>query len=189
VPDEGKTTTSLCLARIAAMSGQSVLIVDCDLRRHSLSETIGVRPQYGLLNVLSGDTDWRGAIVQDPESQAQLLPALAGRFNPRDVFESQAMGALMAELRAAYDLVILDSAPVLAIAETRTIATHADLTLVVVRSDKTPAGAARTAMREIAQSGADIAGVALNYVDPRRPGRGAYGDTLYYSYARSYYHN
>jgi len=189
VPDEGKTTTSLCLARIAATSGQRVVMVDCDLRRRSLSELIGANARVGILDVLAGSADWREAIVEDNESGAHLLAAKSARFTPRDVFASQAMEQLVEQLRAAYDFVILDSAPVLAIAETRTIATHADLSLVVVRSDRTPAAAVKTALKELQKSGADIAGVALNYVDPKRPGRGSYGDSLYYRYARSYYHD
>lgn len=189
VPNEGKTTMALCLARISAMSGQRVVLVDCDLRRRSVSELVAASARNGLLDVLSGQSDWRSAVVQDPESSANVLPALLARFTPQDVFASEAMTRLVGDLRAAYDLVILDSAPVLAIAETRTVATHADLSLVVVRADKTPSGATRTAIRELKQSGADVAGVALNCVDPRRPGRGTYGDNLYYSYARSYYHN
>ncbi|WP_228445787.1 GumC family protein [Terricaulis silvestris] len=187
VPAEGKTTVSLCLARIAAMSGQRVILVDCDLRRHSLSEAVGVSPSLGLLDVLSGGSDWRGAAVQDPESAAQLLAVLPSRFNPRDVFDSVAMEQLLDDLRAHFDLVVLDCPPVLAVAETRTVAKLADLTLMVVRSDKTPTTAARMAIREISQAGADIGGVALNWVNPRR--RGGYGDTLYYSYASSYYHS
>ena len=190
VPNEGKTTMSLCLARIAAMSGQRVVLVDCDLRRHSLTTEVGGRPSAGLLQVLSGDTDWRTTIVQDQASGAHILPAPSSRFMPQDVFASQAMNRLMEDLRSTYDLVILDCSPVLAIAETRTVATHADLTLFVVRSDKTPAAAVKTAMREIRNAGATVAGLVLNYVDPRRPGRGgAYGDTLYYSYAKNYYHS
>lgn len=189
VPNEGKTTMALCLARISAMSGQRVVLVDCDLRRRSVSELVAASARNGLLDVLSGQADWRNAVVQDPESGAHVLPALSSRFTPQDVFASEAMTQLVLDLRAAYDLVILDSAPVLAIAETRTVATHADLAFVVVRADKTPSGATRTAIRELKQSGADVAGVALNCVDPRRPGRGTYGDNLYYSYARSYYHN
>jgi Mrp family chromosome partitioning ATPase len=180
---------SLCLARISAMSGQRVIVVDCDLRRHSLSETLAPAARTGLLEVLSGDADWRSAVVQDPESSAHIIASLAARFTPQDVFDSQAMTRLVEQLRGEYDLVILDSAPVLAIAETRTVAGHADLTLVVVRSGKTPAGATRTAIRELQHTGSDVAGVALNYVDPRRPGRGTYGDSLYYSYARKYYHS
>lgn len=189
VPEEGKTTMSICLTRIAAMSGQRVILVDCDLRRHSLSGNIARDARVGILDVLSGDRSWRDAVVQDPESAAHIIPALAARFTPREVFDSQAMQRLMEELRGAYDLVILDSAPVLAVAETRTVAGHADVALVVVRSSKTPAGATRTAIGELQHAGADVAGVAINMIDPRRPGRGTYGDSLYYSYGRSYYHS
>ncbi|HPV25007.1 MAG TPA: hypothetical protein PLJ65_12595, partial [Casimicrobium sp.] len=66
-------------------------------------------------------------------------------------------------------------------------AIHADLALVVLRTNKTPTGATRAALRELQHAGADVAGVALNRVDPRRPGRGTYGDSLYYGYSRKYY--
>ncbi|MBL8544359.1 MAG: AAA family ATPase [Hyphomonadaceae bacterium] len=189
LPNEGKTTTALCLARIAAMSGQRVVIVDCDLRRRSLSALLAPHSQAGLLQVLSGERAWSEALIQDSDSDVHVLPAPGARFTPQDVFASQAMARLIEDLRAAYDVVLLDCAPVLAIAETRTIAERADATLFVVRADKTPAAAVKTAVREVRASGATIAGLTLNYVDPRRPGRGgAYGDSLYYSYARGYYH-
>src|SRR5690606_4029097 len=111
VPNEGKTTMSLCLARISAMSGQRVVLVDCDLRRHSASELVAASARIGLLDVLSGQGDWRGALVQDPASQAFVLPALSSRFTPQEVFASAAMARLVEELRAEFDLVILDSAP------------------------------------------------------------------------------
>ena len=117
-----------------------------------------------------------------------LLAAKSARFTPQDVFESAAMNKLIEELRMSFDLVVLDCAPVLAIAETRTLAGLADLALLVVRCDRTPAAASATAIKHLKQSNANIAGVALNYVDPRRPGRGSYGDSLYYRYARGYYH-
>lgn len=183
VPDEGKTTLSLCLGRMSALAGQKVVLVDCDLRRHSLSESIGAKAELGLLEVLAGEGLWRQALVQDAESGVQVLPIVAPRFTSQEVFSSDAMSRLLEELREAFDLVILDAAPVLAIAESRTVAGHADATLIVVRSDKTPAVAVKTAIQEIERAGGTVAGVALNFVDARGTG------PLYFNYAHRYYQN
>jgi polysaccharide biosynthesis transport protein len=188
VPNEGKTTLSSSLARICAMSGQRVMLVDCDLRRQSLSELLDLRPSSGLVQVLGGQTDWRNALVEDPETGAHILLAASSAFTPRDLFSSPAMETLVADLRQHYDLVILDCAPVLAIAETRLIVTHADAVALVARSQRTHAAAVRTAVREVENSGAAVLGVALNCVDPRAPGRNAYADTLYYRYAKKNYY-
>ncbi|MGH6949475.1 MAG: GumC family protein, partial [Vitreimonas sp.] len=74
LPEEGKTTTSVCLARIAALSGQSVMVVDCDLRRRSLSDVAGLaEPEIGLLDVLIGAVEWRAAVARDPLTTVSLL--------------------------------------------------------------------------------------------------------------------
>ncbi len=188
VPNEGKTTLSVSLARICAMSGQRVLLVDCDLRRQSLGELLDLKAATGLVHVLQGETEWRRAIVEDRDSGAHVLPAVSGAFTPRDLFSSPAMEALIDDLRENYDLIVLDCAPVLAIAETRLIVGHADAVALVARSEKTHAGAVRTALREVENSGAHVLGIALNCVDPGAPGRGTYGDTLYYRYAKTKYY-
>jgi capsular exopolysaccharide synthesis family protein len=186
VPQEGKTTVSVCLARVAAMSGQKVLLVDCDLRHPAVSQLLGFNSESGLFEVLNGGVDWRQAIRQDPETHARILPTVASQFSPKDVFSSQPMERLVEELRNECDLVILDCPPVLAVAETRTLVTHADAVVMVARSGHTPAGAVSAALREIESTGADVLGVALNYVDFRVPGHSGYG--MYYnSAAQKYY--
>ena len=142
--DEGKTTVSLCLARIAALSGQRVALIDCDLRRQSLATVLGATPQQGLLDVLMGRVNWRSAISEDEETSTHLLMGPPSTFSPLDLFSSQAMAQLIGDMRQIYDLVILDCAPVLQVADTRTAAAQADLTMLVVKSDKTPATAVRT---------------------------------------------
>ena len=138
LPDEGKTTISMCLARVAAMSGQKVVIVvDCDLRKQSINDVIDIETDVGILQVLAGEAPWRSAIVRDPNSDAHVLPIAASGFTPRDVFGSDAMGTLIADLRAHYDLVILDCAPILAVAETRILVSQADTTLLVARAGRT----------------------------------------------------
>jgi capsular exopolysaccharide synthesis family protein len=170
LPDEGKTTVSLCLARVSALSGQKVLLIDCDLRRRTLKDVLGLEPPLGLLQVLSGEANWRKAIYVDEASGMHLLPLKDSGFTPKDVFGSEAMTHLVNELRGMFDLIILDCAPVLAVAETRVIVTHADCTVLVARWEKTPIRAVRSALQQLQSAGANVIGIALNYIDMRVPG-------------------
>lgn len=188
MPGEGKTTTSICLARVSGLSGQRVVAVDCDLRRRSLSNLVGAHPKDGLLQVLKGDANWRDVITRDSVSSVDILPAAEGSFTPWDVFGSPAMQTLLDELADAYDLVLLDCPPVLAVAESRIICGLVQQTVLVVRWASTPARAAFSAIEQIEQCGGLVGGVALNCVDAGAPGRGAYGDMTYQSrYAGNYY--
>lgn len=184
LPDEGKTTISMCLARVAAMSGQKVCVVDCDLRKQSINDVIDIETDVGILQVLAGEAPWRSAIVRDPNSEAHVLPIAASGFTPRDVFGSDAMGNLISELRAHYDLVILDCAPILAVAETRIVVGRADTTVLVARAGRTAIGAMRAAVAQTEGAGGNILGIALNYVLPRWQ---SYTDSLYFNESKSYY--
>lgn len=196
MPTEGKTTTSLCLARIAALSGQKALVVDCDLRRRSLQAFLPEVPTIGLIQVLAGEANWRDVVKEDEGSGAHILPSAATNFTPADVFGSAAMGRFLEEAAAAYDLVILDCAPVLAVAETRIIARRADATVVVAKWGRAPRKAVHAAIRQLQETGAHVMGVVLNGFDPRAGrygyGYGSYGGGYYYygkRYAKDYYND
>jgi capsular exopolysaccharide synthesis family protein len=184
LPGEGKTTVSMCLARIAAMSGQRVCVVDCDLRMQSINDVIDIETDVGILQVLAGEAPWRSAIVHDPNSDAHVLPVATAGFTPRDVFGSEAMARLIDDLRNAYDLVILDCAPILAVAETRILVKQADTTVLVARSGKTPVKALRAAAQQTTMAEGHVLGVALNCVLPHWQ---TYSDSLYFDQAKSYY--
>ena len=184
LPDEGKTTISMCLARVAAMSGQRVCVVDCDLRKQSINDVIDIESDVGILQVLAGEAPWRSAIVRDPNSDAHVLPVATSGFTPRDVFGSDAMSRLVGELRAHYDLVILDCAPILAVAETRVLVKHADSVVIVARAGRSHIGAVRTAVAQTESAGGKVLGVALNCVLPHWQ---SYADSLYFYQAKSYY--
>jgi polysaccharide biosynthesis transport protein len=184
LPDEGKTTISMCLARVAAMSGQRVLVVDCDLRKQSINDVIDVETDVGILQVLAGEAPWRSAIVRDPNSDAHVLPVATSGFTPRDVFGSEAMSRLVSDLRGHYDLVILDCAPILAVAETRILVKHADTTVIVARAGRSATGAVRTAVQQTEGAGGKVLGIALNCVEPHWQ---SYGDSLYFYQSKSYY--
>jgi len=179
---------SLCLGRISALSGQKVLLIDCDLRRQSINAVLDVKPELGLLQVLMGERDWKSVLVGDVDTGLHILPVAQQDFTPRDVFGSEAMSRMLGELRSVYDLIILDCPPILAVAETRVLARIADTVAVVVRWDKTPARAVRTALRQVDSARGKLLGVVLNCVDPKGPGRSSYQDSLYYGAVKSGYY-
>ena len=188
LPGEGKTTTSVCLARSAAQAGQRVVIVDCDLRRRAVNRLFGIEPQIGLLEVLGGSAALETALYVDPGSGAHVLPLTHTAFTPRDVFNSRAMEQLLQTLKAGFDLVILDTAPILAVADTRILAAQADTVVFLTRWRATPQKAIANALKLLDKAGAHVAGVALVQVDMRSQARYGYGDAGYYYGAyKSYY--
>lgn len=186
LPGEGKTTTSLCLARSAAQAGMSVVVVDCDLRRRSLNRALGLSPKAGLVEVLTGRASLDEALVED-EGGAKVLP-IAGVEGAQDIFAGQTMSGLLKELEARFDLVVLDTPPVLAVADTRLLAMKADAVLFLAQWRRTSSRAVESAIGILEQSGAVVGGVALNQVDLNEQSRYGYGDPgYYYPQVRKYY--
>lgn len=173
-PGEGKTTLSMCLARISAVSGQRVLLIDCDLRRRSATDILNIKPAAGLLQVLAGEVDWRAAIHVDQATGMCVLPLSDSGFISKDVFGAGDMDRLLPLLRESFDMIVLDCAPVLAVAETRVIVGKADCAIIVASWSDTPVRVVRTALKQLQHAGANVQGVALNGVHRRMPG--------YYSY-------
>lgn len=188
LPAEGKSTTSLCLARSSALAGLKTIVIDCDVRRRGLELILKNRPTAGLLEVLSGQATLADAIFLDEASGAYVLPVVGAKFMPREVFSTKAFVELLNVLRNHYQQVILDCPPVLAVADTRIIAKHADGVIFLVRWQKTPARAARLALDALQSVGARVIGVALTQVNLKAQAAYGYGDSGYYyrSYANYY---
>lgn len=185
LPGEGKSSTALCLARVCAFSGQKVLLIDCDLRRRSLNHLLSIDPQVGIMQVLRNEAPWAAAVGVDEASGAHVLPAAGDCYTAEDVFGSDSMKTMLRSLSESYDLVILDCAPVLALAEVRDVAALADGVVMVARRGRTDAMALQTALNELKAVRAPVLGVALNGVDMRSPGRSSYADPLYFSHAEA----
>jgi len=187
LPGEGKTTTSICLARTMASMGSRVVLLDCDLRQRSVNRMLGFEAEVGLLEVLNGTATLAQALVHDQLSGAVVLPLAKGAYTPKDVFGSAAMQNLIKTLRAEFDIVLIDSAPVLPIADTRVLAALADVVVVLARWRKTPLKALESTLRLLSPS-AYVSGVALTQVDMKAQARYGYGDPGYYyrSYQKYY---
>ena len=179
LPDEGKTTTAICLARSAATAGLRVILVDCDLRQRACSDAFVSQPRFGLLEVLKGHARLEQAIVTDPQSGADILPISSGTDTNFDLITSRSMRSLLSRLRSSYDLVLLETAPALPIAETRAIAAMADATILVVRWRKTPASVVKKAITQLNRAGVNVLGAVLTRVSLRYNAAGL-GDDVYY---------
>ena len=180
LPGEGKTTTCAALARTMALAGQTTVVVNCDLRHRGPDLLFEDEPQAGLAEVLAGSATLDDALRLDAGSGAQFLSLSAFADPPKDILGSPAMDRLLEDLRARFDVVLLDTAPVLAVSETRMLAARADAAILLTRWRKTPRQAVERAIRELEAVGVFIAGVALTQVDMREQARSGYGDPGYY---------
>ncbi len=186
LPGDGKTTLSLGLARVAGMGGLKVIIVDCDVRMRTINKLLDIEPDAGLQQVLLGEKDWRDVVGTDQASNIHVLPASA--LTSKDIFSTGAMESLVTDLSHHYDLVVLDCAPVFAVADTRVVAALADSVVVAMRAGKTPTRATRAAIAQLELAGANVLGVVLNRVDVRKSRRRSFYDGLYYSKAFAGYY-
>ncbi|GAO77588.1 MULTISPECIES: polysaccharide biosynthesis tyrosine autokinase [unclassified Sphingopyxis] len=187
VPGEGKTTTAMGLARAVAAAGGKVLLIDADARRRASSRQFTDGVTLGLDEVLAGQATLDQAIVKDSLSGAFLLPQ---RIDSKGVglTESPRLAELIEQVRERYDLVILDTPPVLPVDEARVIASMADGVVLLVRWRKTPSKAVSVALRRLYDVHAEMLGAVLTLVDVREQERAGYedGGTFMKAY-RSYY--
>jgi len=189
LPAEGKSTSAVSFARAAAQAGAKVIVVDCDLRRPSISKLFGAdKPKEGLVEYLAGRVNLDEVIQKDTKSALDFLPIAAGAANPSDILGSMQMQRLLQTLRNSYDLVVIDSAPVLPVVDSRVIGRQADKTVFVVRWAETPRDAVMNALKELQSFNIDIAGLLMTQVDTAQQAKYGYGDSGYYysRYSRYY---
>ena len=154
------------------------------------SRLFAEEPKVGLLEVLNGSCTLDDAMLRDEETGAYFLPVSKSSFTPKDVFSTPAMDQLIAQARARFDIVLLDTAPVLPVADTRVIAPKADVVLFLAQWKRTPRKAIENALKQLQSVGAHVPGIALTQVDMKEQARSGYGDASYYYRAyRSYYHS
>ena len=188
VPEEGKTSLALSLARVEAASGKKVILVDGDLRRSSIVKKLGLEPGHKGVSdlVIAGEANLADYIMRDERGGMDFMPIGTAKFaNAGDIFSSLRMKHILDELKERYDLILIDAPPVMAVADARIIGRLADKTLFVVRWNKTPGKVARAALEQLQRHGTDVAGAVLQQVDISRYGRMGYGDSgYYYHYGR-----
>lgn len=180
-PDEGKSSVVANLAVAIAQGGSRVLAVGADLRRPALHRAFGLSHHVGLTSVLMGRVPLHEAVQHVDRWSLDVLPSGPLPPNPAELLGSRQMAALLEEMKQRWEMVLLDTPPVVALSDAALVAARTDGVLLVVSSHHTPRDIVVAARRQLEQVGARILGVVMNRVRPTESGRYHY---YYYYYDR-----
>ncbi|MEL6667178.1 MAG: GNVR domain-containing protein [Pseudomonadota bacterium] len=191
LPGEGKTTQSLALAQNLSAMGQKVLLIEGDIRRRTLNEYFTDAPLKGIVSVLLDEVAFDKARLEDPELKIDVLFGEASSFNAADIFSSVKFKEFIAERRSEYDVIIIDTPPVLVVPDSRIIAQVADVTLLSVKWDSTTKSQLDESLRLIRNARQEVSGLVLSQVSAAGMRRYGYGSNYgaYGAYGNRYYSN
>ncbi len=186
LPGEGKSTVSANFALAAAGQGRRTVLVDLDLRKPTLHRVFGLRRDAkgaGITECLAGQVPLESVILSDT-GEPNLHLILSGKRapNPGELLNTTRLAELLAELARIYDVIVLDSAPLLAVPDTRVIAPFAHNLCLVVRADYTPKGAVRRCLELLEDGETSPSGLVFNgFAEKRR----LIGQNYSYGYYRT----
>ena len=162
IPNEGKSTVSLNLAKAIATSGRTVLLVECDMRRRTLAGRINVHPKHGMYSVLAGEQTLESAAVPTQVPRLYFLDSEPHIPNPADILASNRFRRLVEEADAAYDYVIFDTPPVGPFVDAAVVSAVVDGTVLVVRERFVKRRDLLNAIEQLQKAEANILGTVLN---------------------------
>lgn len=176
IPSEGKTTTATNLAIAIAQTGQTVCLVDADLRRPKVNEYLGLERNAGLTTALIGEADVNDLLQKWGTDELYVLTS--GRIppNPSELLGSQQMKDLIRGLESVFDTVIIDAPPVLPVTDAAVVSQYVGGVLVVVNTELIKQQVLLKSLSDLELVGANIFGVVLNRLPTKGP------DTYSYTY-------
>ena len=186
-PQEGKSCTTVNVARTLATAGERVVIVDCDLRRPAIHARLNLGRDSGLTNYIlstEGD-DWRNYIKSTDLPKLFALTCGPIPPNPADVFGHEKFLTLLRELRAEFDWVFIDSPPVVSLADSMILASLADMVAFVIRHNENDKELIRRCVMNVRKINPNVIGAVLNNVDLDRSHYKDYYYVGYYYYGES----
>lgn len=167
----GKTFASVNLAVLFAEAGQRVLLIDADLRRGKVAGWLDLQPGPGLADVLSGRASLPDAVQLTAVNGLSVLPAGAPPENPSELLMSPAFGKSLQACAERFDLVMIDTPPIMAVADAALVANCVNSTLLVLRADTTMPSQVDESLKRLARANARLLGGILNGVVPKRSNR------------------
>ncbi|KWU02516.1 tyrosine protein kinase [Vibrio toranzoniae] len=181
-PGIGKSFISTNFAAVAAKTGQKVLLIDADMRKGYLQQSFGVKWDNGLSDVLSSKQDFAQSIKATPVENLDILTRGQVPPNPSELLMHPRFAELMEWASKEYDLVIVDTPPVLAVTDPSIVGAFAGTTLMVARYAQNTVKEIDVARNRFEQSGIEVKGVIFNAIEKTASSSYGYG---YYNYAYS----
>ncbi len=177
---EGKSTTAAFLALTSAgYGGLKTLLVDADLRRPSLHRIFGIERDRGLSDILIDGYDTKEAIRSTHVDKLDVLTSGTGYDNPSSVFDAESIGLILEDLKFYYDLILVDSPPLMPVSDPMLLSSKVDAMLLVVKAGSTDRAVVKKAVEGMGSTRDKVIGVILNNLDNKLP---YYYDHSYYGY-------
>jgi capsular exopolysaccharide synthesis family protein len=190
VSGEGKSSVAACLARMLAQAGRRTAILDGDLRNPSVHRALGLSRLPGLAELVVDEASLYDVLQVDEASGAYCITAGAAVASPSDLLQTARLAQVLRELSAEFDVVIIDSPPILAVHDALILAKQADVTIMVVRWGKTRITAICTALQRMFDLSIPVEGIVLTMVDSRQYRLYGFSDAEIFSPGlRKYYHD
>jgi capsular exopolysaccharide synthesis family protein len=178
---EGKSTTLVNLAYICAQGGYTTLMIDADLRRPRLHTFFDINNAVGLTNYLTTELMLEDVILQTPVDNLYFMPSGILPADAAGILNSRRMSELIQDVKQRFDLVLVDSPPILGVSDASVLASEVDLTMIVVQHRKLPRNMLMRVKQAVENVGGHVIGVVLNNVDVRSDSQYQYY-TSYYTY-------
>ena len=178
---EGKSTTLVNLAYVCAQGGYTTLMLDADLRRPRLHTFFDINNSVGLTNYLTTELMLEDVILQTPVDNLYFMPSGILPADAAGILNSRRMSELIQDVKQRFDLVLVDSPPILGVSDASVLASEVDLTMIVVQHRKLPRHMLLRVKAAVENVGGSVIGVVLNNVDVRSDSQYQYY-TSYYTY-------
>lgn len=176
---EGKSTTMVNLAAVCVQAGYTTLIIDADMRRPKMHTFFDVSHSVGLSTYLSSNVPLAEVVVRTAMDNLYFLPSGIMTADPSGLLNSNKFNALIEEVKTRFDIVLIDSPPILGVSDASVLCAAADITMIVVQHRKLPRHMIMRVKQSVENVGGNLLGVVLNNVD--------LSSDKTYQYATNYY--
>jgi capsular exopolysaccharide synthesis family protein len=166
-PKVGKTTTCIALARSLADMGRSCVVIDTDLRRGSIAKTLGMDPTPDIVDILANEVEIQSALRKDPQSDAMIITSRDTPYDPGGLLISAGMETLIGALSNRFDIIIMDTSPLLAVSDAIPIARMSDEVIMMARAGKTTEEEIQDTMQLLSRLKVNVSSLVLSMASER----------------------